>query len=99
MHLDPSAELETIREAAIPIQELTLSEVAKLPTSHGQFNVRVIRDANGTEHVIIYKGTVENAENLDVRVHSECLTSEVFESLRCDCDQQRTRCERGQHHG
>jgi 3,4-dihydroxy 2-butanone 4-phosphate synthase/GTP cyclohydrolase II len=67
---------------------VTFSEVAKLPTSHGDFQVRVVKDNSGIEHVIIYKGAIENADNLDVRVHSECLTGEVFESRRCDCDQQ-----------
>jgi 3,4-dihydroxy 2-butanone 4-phosphate synthase/GTP cyclohydrolase II len=72
----------------IPEISVTFSEVAKLPTSHGDFHVRVVKDNGGTEHVIIYKGEVENAINIDVRVHSECLTGEVFESRRCDCDQQ-----------
>ncbi|MEZ5540441.1 MAG: GTP cyclohydrolase II [Pseudomonadota bacterium] len=67
---------------------ITFSEIARLPTSHGEFQVRVVRDNAGTEHVIIYKGEIENADILDVRVHSECLTGEVFESMRCDCDQQ-----------
>lgn len=77
-----------ILKAGIQNNNITLSEVARLPTSHGHFNVRVVKDPSGTEHVIIYKGLVENADLLDVRVHSECLTSEVFESLRCDCNQQ-----------
>jgi 3,4-dihydroxy 2-butanone 4-phosphate synthase/GTP cyclohydrolase II len=68
--------------------KITFSEVARLPTSHGEFRVRVVRDSSSTEHVIIYKGEIEKTDILDVRVHSECLTSEVFESLRCDCDQQ-----------
>jgi 3,4-dihydroxy 2-butanone 4-phosphate synthase / GTP cyclohydrolase II len=68
--------------------EVTFSEVAKLPTSHGDFLVRVVKDSYGTEHVIIYKGAIENADVLDIRIHSECLTGEVFESRRCDCDQQ-----------
>lgn len=72
----------------VPDNSITFSEVAKLPTSHGHFQVRVVKDSCGTEHVIIYKGEIENADSLDVRVHSECMTSEVFESLRCDCDQQ-----------
>lgn len=67
---------------------IIFSEVAKLPTSHGEFLVRVVKDSCGTEHVIIYKGAIENANILDIRVHSECLTGEVFESMRCDCDQQ-----------
>jgi 3,4-dihydroxy 2-butanone 4-phosphate synthase/GTP cyclohydrolase II len=75
-------------KAEAPESRITFSEVAKLPTSHGDFLVRVVRDSCGTEHVIIYKGSVENADILNVRVHSECLTGEVFESRRCDCDQQ-----------
>jgi GTP cyclohydrolase II len=70
------------------IDKITISEVANLPTSHGHFQVRVVKEACGTEHVIIYKGAIENAGILDVRVHSECLTGEVLGSLRCDCDQQ-----------
>jgi 3,4-dihydroxy 2-butanone 4-phosphate synthase/GTP cyclohydrolase II len=68
--------------------KITFSDVAKMPTSHGHFLVRVVRDHSESEHVIIYKGAIENADTLDVRVHSECLTGEVFASMRCDCDQQ-----------
>jgi len=67
---------------------ITFSEVARLPTSHGIFQMRVVKDEMGMEHVIIYKGAVEDADNLDVRVHSECMTSEVFRSLKCDCNEQ-----------
>jgi 3,4-dihydroxy 2-butanone 4-phosphate synthase/GTP cyclohydrolase II len=68
--------------------KIILSEVARLPTSHGHFNVRIVKDSSGMEHVVIYKGSIENADTPDVRIHSECLTGEVFGSLRCDCDQQ-----------
>ena len=68
--------------------KITLSESARLPTSHGEFRMRVLKDGNGMEHVIIYKGKIRDAENLDVRVHSECMTSEVFRSLKCDCNEQ-----------
>lgn len=67
---------------------IVFSEVAKLPTSHGEFKVRVVKDSRDSEHVIIYKGAIEDTDILDVRIHSECLTGEVFESRRCDCDQQ-----------
>lgn len=40
------------------------------------------------EHIALVKGNVENAENVLVRVHSECLTGDVFHSLRCDCNAQ-----------
>jgi GTP cyclohydrolase II len=68
--------------------KITFSEAARLPTSHGEFQMRVIKDESGMEHLIIYKGAVEDADNLDVRVHSECMTSEVFRSLKCDCNEQ-----------
>jgi GTP cyclohydrolase II len=67
---------------------ITFTESAKLPTSHGEFRMRVVKDDSGMEHVVIYKGTVQDADNLDVRVHSECMTSEVFRSLKCDCNEQ-----------
>lgn len=76
------------RKSKVPDSSIAFSEVAKLPTSHGEFRVRVVKESRGAEHVIIYKGAIENANILDVRVHSECLTGEVFESRRCDCDQQ-----------
>lgn len=50
--------------------------------------MRVVKDDSGMEHVVLYKGAVQNADNLDVRVHSECMTSEVFHSLKCDCNEQ-----------
>jgi GTP cyclohydrolase II len=52
------------------------------------FRVRAVRDECGTEHAIVFKGALDQAEDFPVRVHSECLTGEVFNSLRCDCDQQ-----------
>ena len=88
MKSDPLKKIDSSQGGGIQNKKVTFSEVAKLPTSHGHFSVRVVKDSCGTEHVIIYKGSIENADVLDVRVHSECLTSEVFESLRCDCDQQ-----------
>jgi len=67
---------------------ITFTESAKLPTGHGEFLMRVVKDDSGMEHVVLYKGAVQNADNLDVRVHSECMTSEVFHSLKCDCNEQ-----------
>ncbi len=59
---------------------------APLPTERGDFNLVVFRDKrDGREHVAMVKGDVNGLEGVPVRVHSECLTSEVFGSLRCDC--------------
>lgn len=89
MTTDAIPEIEpTPLKQEVQNNEIIFSEVAKLPTSHGDFLVRVVKDYCGTEHVIIYKGVIENADVLDIRIHSECLTGEVFASRRCDCDQQ-----------
>lgn len=57
-----------------------------LPTERGHFRIVVFRDRrNGQEHVAMVRGDVKGHEGVPVRVHSECLTSEVFGSLRCDC--------------
>lgn len=57
-----------------------------LPTERGLFRIVVFRDRrDGKEHVAMVKGDVAGHEGVPVRMHSECLTSEVFGSLRCDC--------------
>ena len=62
---------------------------ATLPTEHGEFRIIVFRDRrNGNEHVAMVKGDVRGHEGVPVRIHSECITSEVFGSLRCDCKAQ-----------
>ncbi len=59
----------------------------RLPTAHGTFDVRVFREGD-KEHLAISVGELKGAEALPVRVHSECLTSEVLGSLKCDCKPQ-----------
>ena len=60
---------------------------AKLPTALGDFDLRVYREGE-LEHLAISCGDMVGAENLTVRIHSECLTSEVLGSLKCDCKAQ-----------
>src|SRR5215470_8681540 len=60
---------------------------AEIPTDLGPFRVVVYRFGNGAvpeEHVAIVRGDVRGAESVMTRVHSECLTGEVFHSLKCD---------------
>jgi GTP cyclohydrolase II len=60
-----------------------------LPTTHGALRVRAYRDpASGTEPLAIVSGAVEGRAGVAVRVHDECLTSEVLGSLKCDCKDQ-----------
>lgn len=59
---------------------------SKLPTERGDFRIVVFREKRGgLEHVAMVRGDVAGRDGVPVRVHSECLTSEVFGSLRCDC--------------
>ncbi len=60
---------------------------ARLPTAFGEFKVTVYQDQELKEHLAIRMGEVEGAPPL-VRIHSECLTGDVFHSLRCDCGDQ-----------
>jgi 3,4-dihydroxy 2-butanone 4-phosphate synthase/GTP cyclohydrolase II len=59
---------------------------ARIPTRHGDFTGYVFESLlDGTEHMAFVCGEVSGRENVLVRVHSECLTGDVFGSMRCDC--------------
>ena len=61
----------------------------KLPTGFGDFQAVGYRELiGGKHHVALVKGDVDGIEDVLVRVHSECLTGDVFHSLRCDCGEQ-----------
>ncbi len=59
--------------------------VSRLPTRSGQFDIYGYRSEDGIEHVAVVAGTLPLEPPVLVRIHSECLTGEVFGSLRCDC--------------
>ncbi|HHE41522.1 MAG TPA: bifunctional 3,4-dihydroxy-2-butanone-4-phosphate synthase/GTP cyclohydrolase II [Dehalococcoidia bacterium] len=62
---------------------------AKLPTRYGEFKAIAYKSAvDPNEHVALVKGDVIDGEPVLVRVHSECLTGDVFGSARCDCGEQ-----------
>lgn len=62
---------------------------AKLPTRYGDFEIKVYREKlTGIEDVALIKGDIKNSREVLVRVHSQCLTGDVFSSLRCDCGSQ-----------
>jgi 3,4-dihydroxy 2-butanone 4-phosphate synthase/GTP cyclohydrolase II len=61
----------------------------RLPTDAGEFRAIAYRELlTDKQHVALVKGDVDGAENVLVRVHSECLTGDVFHSLLCDCGEQ-----------
>lgn len=69
--------------------KLTLHAETRLPTRHGKFRMVVFTyEGEPGEHVAMIKGDPRGAKDLPVRVHSECLTSEIFGSLKCDCREQ-----------
>ena len=60
-----------------------------LPTAWGEFRAIAFRELlTGRDHVALVRGDVEGQEDVLVRVHSECLTGDVFRSMRCDCGEQ-----------
>jgi len=62
---------------------------AKLPTVFGEFTIMAYKsDVDTTEHVALVKGDISGDEPVIVRVHSACLTGDIFGSLRCDCGAQ-----------
>ncbi|MDB6055565.1 MAG: ribBA [Verrucomicrobiales bacterium] len=64
-------------------------EVIKMPTDYGDFELHLYRSKlDGQNHLALVKGDVIGSKNVLVRVHSECLTGDVFGSRRCDCGPQ-----------
>ena len=71
-------------------EKLVKNEVnVKLPTVFGNFNISAYTDEiEEKEYIVLIKGNVKQKENVSVRLHSECLTGDVFGSKRCDCREQ-----------
>ena len=64
-------------------------EVIKMPTDYGDFDLHLYKSTlDGQHHIALVKGDVARNKNVLVRVHSECLTGDVFGSRRCDCGPQ-----------
>ncbi|SFD08904.1 bifunctional 3,4-dihydroxy-2-butanone-4-phosphate synthase/GTP cyclohydrolase II [Butyrivibrio sp. YAB3001] len=63
--------------------------IVKMPTKYGYFMAHCyINKINGEHHVALVNGDIGSGEEVLCRVHSECLTGDVFGSMRCDCGQQ-----------
>jgi 3,4-dihydroxy 2-butanone 4-phosphate synthase / GTP cyclohydrolase II len=81
------ADLIEYRRRTEKLVERTVS--VRLPTAYGDFQAIAFREKlTGKHHVALVKGEVDGAGEVLVRVHSECLTGDVFHSLRCDCGEQ-----------
>lgn len=71
--------------------EQLIEKVAEsdMPTEFGTFKLSIYRDLiNKKEHLALQKGDVSNGKSTLVRVHSECMTGDIFHSIRCDCHSQ-----------
>lgn len=80
------AQVLPTRKAANLLEKYSEADV---PTQRGTLRTVVFREKRtGREHVALVVGEVEGQKEVPVRIHSECLTSEVFGSLKCDCRQQ-----------
>lgn len=70
-------------------QKVWIYSEANLPTEFGEFKVIVFHNnIDNKEHLAVVRGDIGDGENVPVRIHSECLTSEVLGSLKCDCKDQ-----------
>src|SRR5213596_1780209 len=66
-----------------------LEQIVKMPTDYGDFDLHLYRSKlDGQHHLALVKGEVAGKKSVLVRVHSECLTGDVFGSKRCDCGPQ-----------
>jgi 3,4-dihydroxy 2-butanone 4-phosphate synthase/GTP cyclohydrolase II len=73
------------RKEKLVVREQTV----KLPTDYGPFDLHLYRNVtDGSHHLALVKGKVKGSHPVLVRVHSECLTGDVFASRRCDCGNQ-----------
>jgi GTP cyclohydrolase II len=94
MHVPPR---RVIRPQTLQASTTEWLAGARIPTRHGEFETHVFRSRGGAdahpdelpqENVALVFGDVRDQEDVLVRVHSECITSEVFGSLKCDCKEQ-----------
>lgn len=66
-----------------------VGEEVAMPTEWGEFRLIPFRQkSNGLEHIALFKGDIRNGEDVLVRVHSSCMTGDIFGSQRCECGEQ-----------
>ena len=79
--------IEDLKQFILKEQRIELDSEVNLPTAFGTFKMHGFKDKlTGEEHVALVHGEIR--QNMNVRIHSECLTGDVFHSARCDCGEQ-----------
>lgn len=87
LHIISVEDIIAHRKQHEPLVQCVASSL--LPTQYGYFTLHVYEDVlDSFNHLAIVKGDVRNRDNVLVRIHSECLTGDVFGSKRCDCGEQ-----------
>ncbi|MGA1821103.1 MAG: GTP cyclohydrolase II [Thermoplasmatota archaeon] len=80
--------LKTFAETTHMGGTITYEVAARLPIEEGKFHLHLFKDRKGKEHLALVMGDVKRKDDVLCRVHSECLTGDLFGSLRCDCGPQ-----------
>ena len=76
-------------QPALEAERFSLKATSMLPTQYGEYVLHVFEDADTqVEHIALVLGDIAGQGNVFTRVHSECLTGDVFSSQRCDCGDQ-----------
>ncbi len=78
--------IEALKEYMLQKQTVLLASTISLPTKFGHFKMYDFVDGEGKEHLALVHGDIK--PHMNVRIHSECLTGDVFKSARCDCGDQ-----------
>ena len=82
--------IKDLIEYRIKTESLISEEIqVKLPTLYGEFEMKAFKQIENNQlHLVIYKGEWNETEDVLVRVHSSCITGDIFNSCRCDCGPQ-----------
>ena len=79
----------TFVNSLLRLPRVRLMASAKLPTEYGEFDIHVFKSIFSREtHVALVRGEIGNGEDVLTRLHSSCLTGDLFHSSRCDCGEQ-----------
>lgn len=88
-HEVPQASSDNLPTVSQPSQFLERGETVSLPTMYGEFRLTPFRDLKtGLEHVALTKGEWQEGDEVLCRVHSSCMTGDLFGSMRCECGEQ-----------
>ena len=87
--VDPVNTGDVVSPDRLPNGQVRAVAAARIPTKYGEFRAVGYRSViDGTDHIALIRGEIGDGEDVLVRAHSECLTGDVFGSLRCDCGTQ-----------